>query len=132
MKYPGGTTTNMTSGNNAGTVGLDASIFTVSSKKNSASNAAGLNSDGTIRLYAKSSDGNGTDLTISVGGTSVIKSITIEFGSTVGSFTVNGTAGSKSTTTYEINSSSVKIQNVTAGATTQVHIKSIQITYTPS
>jgi hypothetical protein len=59
----------------------------------------------------------------------LIKSIEITFGSTVGSFEVNGVAGSKTVTVYEINGNKVEIQNVQTGATTQVHIKSIVITY---
>ena len=77
MQYPGGTTTNMAGdgANNAATVGLDASLFTVLSDKGGHSQNVGLNKDGTIRLYAK--EGNGNILSVSMtGGT--IKNIIVK------------------------------------------------------
>jgi len=127
-KYTGSTTTNMTEDNNATIIGLDASIFTVLSVKNKASNHVGLNKNGTIRLYASSSDGNGEVLQITASG-KIITKIVITFDSTVGSFTVNGVVGSKDVSEYEINSETVEIKNTTTGASTQVHIKSIEIFY---
>ena len=127
-KYPTGTTTNMSaSGNQASTIGLNSSIFTVTATKNDPNNNIGLNKDGTIRLYANKSNGNGNTLTIS--SEKEIAYIIITFGGTVGSFKVNDIVGSKSTTRYEINGNSFSIQNTTTGDSTQVHIKSITIYY---
>ena len=119
------TTTNMTAGNQAEIIGLDSAKYTVTATKNSPTNNIGLNKAGEIRLYAHSSSGNGNELLIE--SQVVIESIEIEFGSTVGTFTVNGTTGAEETTTYTINSKSVAIKNTTSGASTQVHIKSITI-----
>lgn len=128
MQYSGSTTTNMTAeANQADSVGLDAKLFDVKAVKNTPSNNIGLNKAGEIRLYANKADGNGNALVISTLNSQNIASIEIEFGSTVGSFTVNGVEGSKTTTEYAVNTTSVKIQNTTTGSTTQVHIKSITI-----
>ena len=128
LAYTAGTTTNMKANtNNAATVGLDAELFTVTSLNNGNNNHVGLNKDGTTRLYANKTDGNGNTLVIESEKT--IKSIEITFGSTVGAFTVNGQEGSKTVAVYEINGNKVEIQNVQTGATTQVHIKTIVITY---
>ena len=128
LKYAGTTTTNMTADtNNAAIVGLDDSVFKVEAIKNAPSNNIGLNKAGTVRLYANSADGNGNALTISTLNGQNIASIKIEFDSTVGSFTVNGAAGSKETSEYAINGTSVTIKNTTTNSSTQVHIKSITI-----
>ncbi len=128
LNYTAGTTTNMVQDtNNAATLNLDATLFNVNTNAcGSYANKIGLNKDGSIRLYASKEDGEGNELTIKCN-EGTIKSITITFGSKVGSFTVNGVEGAKTTTLYEINSDTVIIKNTTTGATTQLHIQSIEI-----
>ncbi len=128
-QYTAASITKMVDGNNAETVGLDPLAFSVVATKGSASNNVGLNKAGQIRLYANSSSGNGNELTISSLTGATITSIEIAFGTTVGSFTVNGVEGSKDTTTYAINAESFTIKNTTSGASTQVYILSITINY---
>lgn len=126
--YTGSTTTNMAAdANQAAIVGLNENLFNVEAIKNKPSNNIGLNKAGEIRLYANSADGNGNELVISTLNGQNITSIEITFGSTVGSFTVNGVAGAKETTEYAVNDTSVAIKNTTSGSSTQVHIKSITI-----
>lgn len=124
------TTTNMDGSNQASILGVNVNYISVVGVKNKPNNNIGLNKAGEFRLYANKADGDGNELVISgVTDNVTIKSITITFGSTVGSFTVNGVAGSKSQTVYEINSNSVTIKNTQTSTTTQVHIKSIVVTY---
>lgn len=128
VAYTGSTTTNMAAdANQAAIVGLNENLFNVEAIKNKPSNNIGLNKAGEIRLYANSADGNGNELVISTLNGQNITSIEITFGSTVGSFTVNGVAGAKETTEYAVNDTSVAIKNTTSGSSTQVHIKSITI-----
>ena len=134
MQYKGTTTTNMAAGaNNAATVGLDADLFNVVSDKGSTNNHIGLNKAGTIRLYAHSSSGNGNILTVTIlDGT--IDAITLDVAQTAtfevkaGENVVTATEG----TTYAIGATSFVIQNKTQGATTQLHLNKIDITYTSS
>ena len=124
-KYTGTTTTNMAAdANNAESLGLDATLFTVTAEKCGQNNNVGLNKNGTIRLYSDK-NANGNALTISC--TQTIVSIEIEFDSTVGAFSVNGVAGDKTVSLYEVNGNSVVIKNIQTGDSTQVHIKSIKI-----
>lgn len=119
---------NMTGNNDAAVLGLNPELFSVVSDTGALSYHVGLYD--TLRLY-KSNDGNGQSLIITIndldGKTVVINSITIEFDTTVGDFTVNGTAGSTDTTTYDINGKTATIKNVSTSA--QVRIKSITINY---
>lgn len=134
MQYKGTTTTNMAAGaNNAATVGLDADLFNVVSDKGSASNHIGLNKAGTIRLYAHKDSGNGNILTVTIlDGT--IDAITLDVAQTAtfevkaGENVVTATEG----TTYTIGATSFVIQNKTQGASTQLHLNKIDITYTSS
>ena len=134
MQYKGTTTTNMADGaNNAATVGLDADLFNVVSDKGSTNNHIGLNKAGTIRLYAHKDSGNGNILTVTIlDGT--IDAITLDVAQTAtfevkaGENVVNATEG----TTYAIGATSFVIQNKTQGATTQLHLNKIDITYTSS
>ena len=103
---------------------LDTSLFEIKGIKNTPQQNVGLNKDGTTRLYADKNNGDGNTLSIKVL-SGKISRIEIEFSNTVGSFTVNGDAGSKETSEYSIDSDTVLIQNVHTGTTTQVHIKSI-------
>lgn len=130
MQYTGSTTTNMSAGaNNAATVGLDESLFSIVSAKNKASNEVGLNKDGTMRLYANAASQQGTSLTISTLNEQNIASIKVTFAGTVGDITVNGEAQeaeAKKSFEYTVNSASVTIQNVTS-TNVQVWIASIEI-----
>lgn len=127
ITYTAGTTTNMDGTNQAELLGLDATIFSVVGAKGSQNNNVGLNKDGSIRMYATKETGDGNTLTITATGVKITK-IIVTYGSKLGTFTVNGTAGSKDVTEYTINGTEVVIKNTdTAG--TQVHFTSIQIVY---
>ena len=129
MKYSGSTTTNMSSGNNAATVGLDANKWSVVPTQGSASNMPGLNKDGDIRLYGHASGGN--YLTVS-SASYTITSITVTYTGDsykngkiyVGGNNVTASSG----TTYNINASEFVIKNGNSG-TTQVRIKTLVINY---
>ena len=133
MAYSGGTTTNMTDGNNASTVGLDEALFTITSDKGGQGNHVGLNKAGDIRLYANKTDGNGNILTIAMaeGYTITQISLTIKQNAT---FVVkaNGQFITGTENVYDINHSSCSIQNTTTGETTQLQLNSITISYTTS
>jgi len=139
--YTGSTTGNLVEGsNNASTLGLDASIFTVDTNgAGSYSNKIGVNKDGTIRLYGASDVGN--ILTISVAdGYRISKvTVTITHGSgsadkSVGAILkigdVTGIDAHQQITLdpVEVNGQSVQIANVT-GASKQIWISSIVIEY---
>ena len=134
MQYNGTTTTNMAAdANNAAIVSLDANLFNVVSDKGSTNNHIGLNKAGTIRLYAHKDSGNGNILTVTIlDGT--IDAITLDVAQTAtfevkaGENVVTATEG----TTYAIGATSFAIQNKTQGATTQLHLNKIDITYTSS
>ena len=84
ISYSGGTTTNMTGGNDAALLGLDDELFSVVSDKNGGNNHVGLNKDGTLRLYYRSG-GEGVILSVSLNDNSYhITGFTINYGSTVG------------------------------------------------
>ena len=124
------TTTNMKAdANNATTIGLDETLFTVTSAKNNASNEVGLNKAGVMRLYANAAEQNGTSLTIATNNGQKISSIEVEFGTTVADITVNGVAQENAASTtyeYDVNATSVTIQNVHS-TNVQVYIVSITI-----
>lgn len=130
MQYTGSTTTNMTGNNDAATVGLDATKWSVVAAKGGQTNFPGLNKAGDIRLYASSGNGNTITVTTLESG-ATINSITIDFksGNTsatvlVGENTVTGTNN-----VYSINSTSFVIKNT---GTAQVQINSVVINYTPA
>ncbi len=138
LAYTGSTTANMTDGNNAAIVGLDATLFTVTSIKCDQSNHVGMNKNGDIRLYADNTDpkdGNGAELTVAIA-TGKIKSIKIKFNSTsyaancavkdADGNTITKTDGSSATVEVAVNSSSFTLKN--AGSA-QVRIDSIEIIY---
>ena len=126
-----GSTTSMTGSNDAATLGLDASLWNVVSDKGSASNHIGLNKDGSIRLYANKTNGNGNILTVSIT-QGTIDSITLDikqsatYNVKVAGNVVEATSG----TTYAIGASSFSIQNVTTDASTQLQFNKITINYT--
>ena len=137
MAYPGGTTTNMTGSNDAAKLGLDASIFSVIGSKGGTSNNCGLNKDAQIRLYGNKADGNGSSFTVKVADGYTIQSIKITFYNTTNNkncqLTVDGVSevfnGNSATWAVDIDSDSFTLKNVITGATTQIYIKSIEITY---
>ena len=130
LEYPGGTTTNMTGGNDAALFGLDATAWSVVGAKGASNNFPGLNQAGDIRLYGNAEGGN--TLTVSSLNGATINSITFEFTGAnysniyvkVDGETVTATEG-----VYEIGASSFVVGNANA-STTQVRIKKITIDYT--
>ena len=128
--YPAGTTTNMSANNNAATIGLDATIFNVTSQAfNGTSNRVGLNKAGNMRLYK---NGN-CNMTISVASGYQIVSIKVTFASSTTSqgvlvVTVGSSAVSAQNGVYMINGSSVVLSN---SGSDQVHIQTIEIVYAP-
>lgn len=136
LAYSGSTTTNMTAGNNASSVGLDEDAWSVIADQGSATNNVGLNKAGNIRLYYHA-DGSNT-LTVSSKNGATINSIVITYvdnSHNNATVTVSGNPASGSNTgttgSFTIGSSSFTIGN---GYTTsnQVQIKSVVISYTPA
>lgn len=139
MSYSGTTTTNMsTTDNNAATLGLTATEWSVTADKGSSSNAPGLNKEGTIRLYYNAS-GSNTITVAAQNSTWTISSITVVYKSSNdnGTISVGGnnvaassstTADSKVTKVYAINSNSFVIGNGNT-SNVQVHIYSVTINY---
>ncbi len=131
IAYSAETTTNMTGGNDAALVGLDASMWSVVSNKGGASNHVGLNKAGNIRLYAHKDSGNGNILTVSIS-QGTIEEITLNIKQTarytvkIAETEVTATEGD----TYAIGANTFSIQNITTGESTQLHLNSITITYT--
>ena len=133
MAYGGTSTTNMKDGNNASTVGLDEALFTITSDKGGQNNHVGLNKAGDIRLYANKADGNGNILTIAMAEGYTITQVSLSIKQQA-TFVVkaNGQSITGTDNVYDINHSSCSIQNTTTGATTQLHLNSITISYTTS
>src|SRR5690554_270643 len=147
FKYTGTDSGNMTTGNNAAIVGLVESVFNVTTDSvGSYNNMIGLNKDGSVRLYADRTTGNGNTLTVATLGEQKISAITIVFG--VGSNTVEGeTSGllklgsqeitlgladlSSTTKTYtDLDITEFSLKNTTTGTKSgQIWIVSIDITY---
>lgn len=128
MQYTGSTTINMNSGNNAALVGLSETDWSVACAKGGASNLPGLNKDGTIRLYFHTNGGN-TITVSSQNGT--INSIKITFGDLNNAYVkVGDNIVEESDGSYSIGASEFVIGNANS-SNIQVHIKSIEITYTP-
>lgn len=131
MQYTGGVTTNMVGdgANNAATVGLDADLFTVLADKGANQNLPGLNKANDIRLYADKSTGNGNTITVSIA-SGTITSIVLDIKQNA-TFVVKAgeTAVTEKNDAYAINATSFSIQNTTTGATTQLQLNKITITY---
>ena len=126
LAYSGDATTNMTAGNNAATVGLDESEWSVVPDKGGNNNYPGLNKAHDIRLY------KGNTLTVSSSSGATINSITITFtGSSYSNVTVKVGENTISLTdgVYAINSSSFVLGNGKED-NTQVRISSVVINYT--
>ena len=132
MQYSGGVTTNMVGdgANNATTVGLDADLFTVLADNGGNQNLPGLNKANDIRLYADKNSGNGNTITVSIA-SGTITSIVLDIKQTA-TFVVKAgeTAVTEENGAYAINATSFSIQNTTTGATTQLQLNKITITYT--
>ena len=129
ISYAGGTT-NMTGNNDATLVGLDASLWSVVSDKGSANNHVGLNKAGNIRLYAHKDSGNGNILTVSIS-QGTIEKITLDIlqEATYEVKVAGNIVAATEETTYSIGATSFSIQNITSGASTQLQLNSITITY---
>ena len=134
LQYTAGTTTNMTGNNDAATVGLSATDWSVVSAKNSASNHIGLNKSNYLALYYNASGSNTLTVTNLSGNT--ITGIVITYtGETYNnaSVSVDGTKvsdtdNSSTTSTHAINSTSFVVTNANT-SNTQVRISKIEITY---
>lgn len=131
MKYSGTETSNMLAdgSNEAATVGLDASAWSVVADKGSASNAPGLNKAGDIRLYYNASGSNTIEVKSLANAT--INKIALTFTdaqySNV-SVTVNGSAVTGTDGVFEINASSFVLGNGNT-SNVQVRISQIVISY---
>ena len=130
--YTASTTGNMAGdgANNASTIGLDASIFTVKSEKlNGGTNHVGLNKAGNMRLYK----GETCSLTIEANSGYRIVSIKVTYAGTNASTNLKVTDGTNVLTgdalTYVVNGSKVVLTNTDASG--QIHIASIEIVYEP-
>ena len=132
MKYSGTTTANMKAdgSNEATSVGLDETEWSVVSDKGGNSNAPGLNKAGDIRLYYHTNGSNSITVKSLTGAT--ISSIAITFTgadySNV-SVTVDGNAVTGTDGVYEINSTSFVLGNANT-SNVQVRISQIVISYT--
>ena len=130
MEYPGGSTANMTGGNDAATFGLDATAWSVIADKGENSNFPGLNQAGDFRLYYSAGGSNTITVTSLTGAT--INSIEMTFtGDNYSkvSVTVNNQAVTATDGKYNINSSSFVLGNANT-SNTQVRIKKVVIDYT--
>ena len=135
MQYTGDTTGNMSDAvNNAESVSLDDTIFTVTASKGSTSYFPGLNKSGLINLYAKRDNGNGSSFTVSISSGHSIESINVDFKSnsdvaTVyksGEVEVDGVDGS-----YDIDDCEFTIKNTQSSGDSNktIEIRSILIKY---
>src|SRR5690554_2196524 len=66
ISYSGGSTTNMTGGNDAALLGLADKPFSVVSEKGAAQQHVGLNISGDIRIYSVRASGVGNTLSVSL------------------------------------------------------------------
>lgn len=137
--YPPSTSTNMTAGNNAASIGLDATLFTVTSTERDQNPLhIGLNTAGQIRLYGASST-NGNELAIEIASGYVITNVEIVFGGSSAAaagtiqFDYNAanaiTSVLNTTATYDSLDASFFVIKNTSTSTAQIYILSIKITY---
>ena len=127
MKYTGTATSNLLAdgSNEAATVGLEASAWSVVADKGAGTNAPGLNKAGDIRLYYNAGGSNTIEVKSLTNAT--IKKIAITFtGETYSnvSVTVNGNAVTGTDGVFEINNPSFVLGN---GNTTNVQVRISQI-----
>ena len=129
MAYIGTTTSNMTGENDAATMGLDATAWSVVGDKGANNNMPGLNKAGDFRLYWSADGGNTVTVESLTGAT--INNIAITFTgddySNV-SVRVNGNAVSGSDGVYTIGASKFVLGNANT-SNVQVRIKNIVINY---
>lgn len=135
--YPGGTTTNMTAGNNAASIGLDPLLFNVVSTERVINPLhVGLNTAGQIRLYGDANT-EGNILTISIASGYTITGVKFVFGATVGNALImtgavqafSGALTANGTQEFtDLSVSQFSIKNINSG-TGQIYILSIEITY---
>ena len=144
-------TSYMTGGNDAELVGLDPSIFTVTSGKGSYGNhttlyyKSSLAVPNQIRLFNHSS-GNGNSITVSVAEGYKIVSVKVEFtvAGRANGYVVTGADGTElysvsadatfsdleeAVATFDVNGSSFTLANVHTASSKQIWIGSIEITY---
>ena len=113
LQYTGGTTTNMTGGNDAATLGLDATKWSVVGDKGKNQNYPGLNQANDLRLYW-AAEGSNTITVQSLENGATINSIIITYtGSNYsnGKVLVGGNEVTISNGSYPINSTSFVITN---------------------
>ena len=128
LQYTTTTTTNMTGGNDAATVGLDADEWSVVGSKGGGSNYPGLNKSKYIAIYYNETES--ASITVS-SSKYTIHSIKITYTGTnynKGKVLVNGNEVTGTDGTYSINSNSFVVTNGNT-SNTQVRISSIEITY---
>lgn len=134
-EYTGITTTNMTEGNNAGSISLDPDFWTVTATK-AGNNYPGLNKAGEIRLYAATATQDANTLTVSItsGVTGrVIKGVKFELTSDSQQPTVlvdDEEIEADEDGFYAFNAASFTITN--AASSGQVKMKSFAIFYGPA
>lgn len=134
-EYTGTTTTNMTEGNNAGSISLDPDFWTVTATK-AGNNYPGLNKAGEIRLYAATATQDANTLTVSItsGVTGrVIKGVKFELTSDSQQPTVlvdDEEIEADEDGFYAFNAASFTITN--AASSGQVKMKSFAIFYGPA
>ena len=133
LAYSGSTTTNMTGGNDAALLGLDAESWSVVGDKGKSQYYPGLNKSGYIALYYNSDGSN--KITVSSLKNKTINNIVITYTNAsynnaaviAGGSVVSGT-GTNIEKTYSINSSSFYIKNNNT-SNVQVRISRIVINY---
>ena len=136
MEYTTQSTTNMTDGNNAQSVGLNASVFNITdTRAEGYSTHVGLNTNGQIRLYTKQN----VTLNIAIEGNRKIAHIKVILDSkspttlddlkvVVGVHNVKGVINEdKNEGQYAVNGTSVHLSNINENK--QIYIKQIIITY---
>lgn len=136
VSYTGSTTNMVADANNAATIGLDATKFTVTAIKNDPANLVGLGADGTLRLYSdrKKAGGNGSAFEVTC--TEVIATIKINFtqNAEYAKVFVNGEEVVAVNGVYTINANSFTVQNTwedaTASSNLQVRLDKIEIFFT--
>ena len=129
LAYAGSATGNMTGGNDAATLGADASIFNIYSTK-TGNNHIGLNKAGNLRFYYNGS----ATLHIEISNAYIIESIavTLANGSPSGldmlAVEVEGQRVTGADGVYAINGTSVSLYNANT-ANSQIYVESIKINY---
>ena len=130
LQYSGSTTTNMTGNNDAATLGLSATEWSVVGAKGGNSNFPGLNKSGYIALYYNATASNTLTIT-TLKESTTINSIKINYTSSdynKGKVLVGNTEVSLTNDIYAINNPSCVITNGNT-SNIQVRIASIEIVY---